>query len=179
MPGVETAHQLPGGHGLSGSKRGPEPRRTPARQPAVAKRLLLLLQEVFDGTLLVLEGALVPVRLPLGLLVLVAREGAGGLLDAALGLVRRSLDLVLAAPLGRYSFLPFFGWSFDILDTGSRRRWLLPHKGREQNTPAGARGCLLTGAEARVEVTQVSPAADEEGPQSIGGAGGGTRKRRR
>src|SRR5215210_294902 len=89
-PGVGTAHQLPGGHGLSGSKRGPEPRRTPARHSAVAKRLLLL-QEVFDGTLLVLEGALVPVRLPLGLLVLVAREGAGGLLDAALGLVRRSL----------------------------------------------------------------------------------------
>lgn len=77
-----------------------------------------LLKEVFDGALLALEGALVLVRAPFGLLVLVAREGAGGLLDAALGLVRRSLDLVLAAPLGHYSFLPFFGWSSE-LDLGS------------------------------------------------------------
>ena len=75
-----------------------------------------LLQEVFDGALLVLEGALVLIRLPLGLLVLVAREGAGGLLDAALGLVRRSFVLVLPAALG-HLFLPFFGWS-SKLDLG-------------------------------------------------------------
>ena len=73
--------------------------------PAADTRLLL--QEVFGGALLVLEGALVLVLAPLGLLVLVAREGAGGLLDPALGLVHRPFVLVLPAALG-HLFFPFF-----------------------------------------------------------------------
>src|SRR5918997_2421076 len=72
--------------------RGPGPRRNPApsREPRLG-------EQVLEVALLLLGPALPLVRAPLPLELLVARQGTAGLLHPALGLVRRTLVLVVLA----------------------------------------------------------------------------------